>query len=376
MNSILDEIMNIRFEKPLLLDYSNSNRYRVVVGEEDGSKTSYCFGVPIYNRTTRKMSDLKFRNAGGRITYQGSDADIVLGDDISMTNPNGICRISLSSKPILKSENTVAYDNVEIVPTLNGLAFKVPCNHGENHTFVLETECEHIEERLNNKSFSVMREKFIPFVTVSCIATLDSMGNVIAPCEIECKKFDGHRYTLSIKTNTPFGKYVLYEINLYEQKLFQDTTVESVNPNDNNAFGGTAFIGNTLSYGEQWLYSRPNFSLLGELSNTRINSVKMHMPRFNRSRVVLSASGVAYRFCSFGSNWQNKVSASSEIGDAALSDKYHSIDLTKIVTNQDSGLLVQTGGIIFKSKRKNSGFTAVSTGDNFYSPQIIEINHF
>ena len=41
MNSILNEISKLRKGTPLVIDYKNSNRYRVVAVEPDGSKTAY-----------------------------------------------------------------------------------------------------------------------------------------------------------------------------------------------------------------------------------------------------------------------------------------------------------------------------------------------
>ena len=78
---------------------------------------------------------------------------------------------------------------------------------------------------------------------------------------------------------------MLFEANLYESKQIQDTTVESANPEVNNAFGGTAFIGNTTEFGEQWLYSRPDYSKFSELTDRQIIKAVLHMPKLNRSNV-------------------------------------------------------------------------------------------
>ena len=43
MHSVLSEITKFRQGKPIVIDYRNSNRYRLVVSEGNGSKTAYYF---------------------------------------------------------------------------------------------------------------------------------------------------------------------------------------------------------------------------------------------------------------------------------------------------------------------------------------------
>lgn len=58
MNSILGEISTLRKGAPLVIDYKNSNRYRLVAIEPNGTKTAYYFSSPIYNSRTRKSVDI------------------------------------------------------------------------------------------------------------------------------------------------------------------------------------------------------------------------------------------------------------------------------------------------------------------------------
>lgn len=60
MTSIFEEILKLRNGTPLVIDDKNSNRYRIVTVEPNGSKTAYYFSTPIYNHRTRKALDLKF----------------------------------------------------------------------------------------------------------------------------------------------------------------------------------------------------------------------------------------------------------------------------------------------------------------------------
>ena len=58
MNSILGEINILRKGAPLVIDHKNSNRYRLVAIEPNGTKTAYYFSSPIYNSRTRKSVDI------------------------------------------------------------------------------------------------------------------------------------------------------------------------------------------------------------------------------------------------------------------------------------------------------------------------------
>ena len=60
MISVFDEIAMLRKDAPIEIDQRNHNRYRVVLDEQDGSKTAYYFSTPIYNNRTGKLVDMRF----------------------------------------------------------------------------------------------------------------------------------------------------------------------------------------------------------------------------------------------------------------------------------------------------------------------------
>lgn len=84
MNSVLSEIVRLRKGGPFMIDYENSNRYRLIGVENNGTRTAYCFGVPVYNSQTRKMVDLRFRRIREKHVFytDGSSARITLAQDI------------------------------------------------------------------------------------------------------------------------------------------------------------------------------------------------------------------------------------------------------------------------------------------------------
>lgn len=373
MVSVLKEIEKLRQGKPYTLDRSNSNRYRVVAVEDDGTKTAYCFSSPVYNKAG-KLIDLRFDRYHTHIGFVGSDSSVHLGETAVFENEAGQCSLSLPGAITSATESSVFCGESEIAPTVNGLVFKVRCDPDAVYKTTLTAGSDFVSIRANNKSFSLMTGQFKPFTTVSCIGTLDGSGALIAPCELQYQTTDSKEYSLSIRPVGGVGKYILFEVNLHEPKMFLDTTVESRHPRDNNAFGGTAFIGNTAAYGEQWLYSRPELSLIFEFFDATIDRIVMHIPRLSNSKTALAVYSISNRFCGFGSNWENKITAAEELCDTAVAGGYHSIDVTALLSEKNTGRFKLTEGLILKPKKNDNGFAAVSTGDSCYAPQILEVN--
>ena len=374
MNSILGEISILRKGAPLIIDYKNSNRYRLVAIEPNGTKTAYYFSSPIYNSRTRQGVDMKFHSNGGIACTTGSNANITIGNSVRMENSEGFCVISLSEQISRISENEIVYTNTRLYPTTNGVAICSFCNEGKGYTFSVEISKPFLEVRASDKYFALMSERFRPFVSFSCIGTSDTNGNIIAPAKISYQKITDRKYTVSVIPCSALGKSVLIEANLYEPKLFQDTTVESKNAKVNNAFGSIGFIGSTNEFGEQWLYSRPDFTKMSELNDKKILRAVLHLPKLNAGAVELTSSKVAARFCSFGSTWDNKIAEASAFNESQITDHYIDLNLMPVLADKQ-GRLQRGEGFILKAKKKNSGFSVVATGDNYFFPQILEINY-
>ena len=374
MNSILGEISKLRKGAPLVIDYKNSNRYRIVASESNGTKTAYYFTSPIYHFRTRKAVDLTF-HAKGEVAYAtGSNANITLSGNIRMENSEGSCVISLPDRISHISEKEVLCKNKRMYPTTNGVAIHSPCASENTDTFTIEISKPFLEVRANDQYFALMSERFRPFVSISCIGTMDTNRNVISPARISYQKISDRKYAISVAPCSPLGKSVLIEANLYEPKLFQDTTVESKNAMANNAFGGVGFIGTTKEFGEQWLYSRPDFTKMQELNDKKILRAIIHLPKLNTGAVEFTASKAAARFCSFGSTWENKTGEASSFADSQITDHYIDIHLTSVLSDKQ-GRLSRGEGFILKAKKKDSGFSVIATGDNYYAPPILEINY-
>ncbi len=375
MQSVMNEITKLRKGTPMVIDYRNSNRYRLVVSENNGTKTAYYFTTPIYNRKSRKMIDLQFKSNGGAIFATGSNANITVSDKIRMENAEGSCVMELPQRSVMMTGKELHCGADSIFPTANGVAYKVNAKVMSQFSFTIELGQPFLNVRANDRCFALMKERFRPFVVFSAIGTMDATGNIIAPVRIEYQKLTDKKYRLTVSSTSPMGASVLFEANLYENKLFQDTTVESKNSSVNNAFGSIGFIGNTALYGEQWLYSRPDYSRMPEIMDKRVEKAVLHMPKFNHSTVEFSAFKVAARFCSFGSTWDNKIAGDAPISDSTSLSGYQSIDITSLLVDKRTRTIQRSEGLILKSKIKGSGFSVIATGDSYYAPQILEVNY-
>ena len=372
MTSILEEIIKIRKNSPLSVDRRNSNRYRIVSNEENGTKTAYYFSTPIYNDRTDKILDMKYHIKDEALYSIGSNSNITITNHIRLENQDGYCVITLPSKPTLLSDHELSCGNERFYPTTNGIAIKSMCYDNTPFTLTFEISNPFLDIRSNNKYFALMSKKFQPFFVISCIGSEDANGNIIAPVKLSYQKITDRKFSISFDTCTSLAKSFLFEANLYEPKLFQDTTVESANPKTNNAFGSVSFIGTTKDFGEQWLYSRPDFHKMPELNDKKIIRAILHLPKLNARAVELSSSGVVARFCSFGSTWDNKISESMLFANSENTDNYIDIDITPILSDKH-GRLLDSQGFILKPKHKGSVFSVVSTGDSYLYPEILEI---
>ncbi len=374
MKSVLEEINTIRKGVPMTIDPENSNRYRLVTIENNGSKTAYYFSAPIYNQSTRKLVDLQFKSNREELYALGSNATITISNNIRLENAEGACTISLSNNVSPVSINELSSGSISIHPTTNGVAIKADVAASGKYSFTLEVDQPFLPIRANDRCFSLMLEQFRPLIVISCIGSMDSSGNIIGPSSIQYQKLTDTQFCITIIPSDTSSKYILLEANMYENKLFQDTTVESKNPETNNAFGGTCFIGNTSQYGEQWLYSRPDYTRMSEIMDKRAEKAVLYIPKLSHSTNEFKAFKVSARFCSFGSRWNNKIPGEVPVSASNTLIGYQSIDLSTLILDRRINAITYTEGFILKPTAKNNSFSVLATGDSYYTPQILAIN--
>lgn len=371
METILERISYLRRGKTLVVDRNNSNRYRIVVQEPGTSKTAYYFSTPIYNHGTGKLIDLCFGCDGSQTVLTGSNAQIRIGESVWMRNERGACEIKLHLSPGVIDGNKLSCGNAVVFPTTNGVALRAEVDGPL--PVEIEVENPFFGVRGNDRYFALMDGEFRPFIVLSCIGVVNSVNRVIASTKITYERVSGQFYRVTIIPSE--AGLVLFEVNLYEQKLIQDTTVESANPSVNNAFGSAAFVGNTDDFGEQWLYARLDQSKMPELMGKEINRAILHMPLLSKEAAPCMAQSVSFRFCSVGSTWDNKVSPSGWRADIAANSTFLSLDISTLIANPRTGLLTPSDGFVIKGKPGAVGATVISTADSYFAPQILEVNY-
>lgn len=374
MIDIFSEIDKVCLNNPIELKPNIFNRYMMIGKNSDNTKSAYCFSVPICNIHTNQICDLKFHhNKSGSFCY-GTSSTVSVTDVIWLKNEYGSCQLSLQGKIVMKTDKTICLFTddgcVEIRPTLNGLCFKVPYSFKREIMVNMVVDSLHNSAKYNDKYFAIMRGEFVPLVTVSCVGVLDGEGNVIAPCKMSCQVANEKEYTLKFKSESQLGEYIAYEVNMYEEKLFQDTTVESQNPEINNAFGGVAFIGRTDVFGEQMLYSRVDFLKILTLQNKSIIDAVLHIPKLNDGILRLNAHHIATRFCSFGTNWENKIPVAQQFSESAVFNGYYHLNITELVKSIKNK---KNENFVIQANKENDKPVVISTGDSFFHPQILEI---
>ena len=375
MTSVFNELKKLRKDSLISILEAFPNRYTVLCQEPDKTKTAYCFSVPIRNIKTNNIVNLCFSHNNHTSKFIGSEATVTINDKASLFNQHGKCDIVFQNNTSKKTKNMVRLSNaehyVEFYPTLNGMLLIMESDCGEHPpqlTLRLDRAFQSI--RKNDKCFSVMREKFVPFVTVSCIGVIDTGGEVIAPCRVDHQKLSELEHLLTFGTTQKTKDRIAIEINLQETKLLQDTTVESRHPKLNNAFGGISFLGESKEFGEQWLYSRLQMLNISQFQNRKILKTVLHVPKLGRYTAPLTLHGLRARFCSFGSNWNNKIAIAAPISQSFFSNGYYHFNMTDILGN----FTQESENFIIKANQTNKP-TIIPTGDSFYAPQILEVHY-
>ena len=378
MTSINEEIKKMKNVRSSV-DALYYDSHTVITGEKDCTTTAYCFSVPVSNKN-RPIS-LCFSNQKGDSVFYGTSSKIIINDKILIQDLYGNIEMHAPWKIFMRMKDKIhmhfddksELDSSVIIPTFNGLAMKIPISKIGKFGFNIRLDLTPTIKS-NGKYLSFRYIKNNSRLTISCIGTFDSDNKLIAPCEIRCKPVDEKNYKVSILPMDKDGKYVFFEMNIQEPKLFLDTTVESKNPRKGNTFGSVAFIGNSKFYGETWLYTKLNFNELKKLEGKRIEQAIMYIPNLSQRKLLLSASPVSAYFCSINSTWENKIAILDSDTELNVNSSYYKFDITEYVKQSSLGLMYANGFAI-KAKSRVNGFVAISTGDSYYAPQILEIKY-
>lgn len=371
MESVLSEINKIRGGKPCDFDFKNGNVYRLVSKEPDGSKTAYYFSSPIYNSATRELLKLHFDTNKSCATFKGINAIVSTNEKVALKNKDGAIELTFSEPIIIFSKSHVGNSDIEIKPTLNGIVCKADIRKNGKITFVVDNKEPFMRTIVNGKYFALMKEKFKPLANISCIGTLKD-EQICAPAGLCMKKLSDKSYEVTILPCVSPADYVMFEVNMHCDKLYQDTTVEDKNPDTNNVFGTVAFIGQTEQYGEQELYTRLDITKARELLGYNVKTAALYIPTLNEAQADLIMHQASTRFCSFGSTWNSKKPMESNILTSTQHGGYYRFDLPPNIFK--TKLSIQSEGLVLRAVPQNGMFSAVATGDSCFAPQILEIN--
>lgn len=372
---MLETILHFRNSSKLDIDEENENRFCVTVNEKDGSKTGYYFSTPIYNKFSNNIVDNEFTSVENGFIAVGSNSIIKIFDSIQLEGNDGFAKILLDKKVTSSTPTELSLENDRIFLTTNGILYVAELSNKSDFSFDIIVDNPFLSMRSNNQCLVLLKDGFIPFLSISCLGASDTYKYITEPAVIKYQKITDIKYNITISPYNNHSKYLFFEVNSYEHKAVQDTTVESATPQKNNAFGGVAFVGNSKIFGEQWLYSKIDFYTLREISNKKIKKAIWHIPKYNNNFTEIDVFELKSRFCSFGSNWENKNEDSTFLGSAVDNGNYIDIDITKVLINAQDKESMLSEGIILKPGRKQNEYTIISTGDNYFRPQLIEVNY-
>ena len=278
--------------------------------------------------------------------------------------------------------------SIRVEPTLNGIAVEASMQGGEPFTFEMRTTEAFERIKSNSKYIAFMREQFAPFFVISTLyarengsgkkrglsinlATAYFVPKPFTPFQLE--RVSDRTYLVHVEASTRKAHTLLFEINLYEGKFFQDTTVESRSPSRNNCYGSVAFLGQTLMLGEQWLYTKTSRKKVFDIERMPIRYVRMYIPIFEKGKNPLTAFLPRARFCSFGSNWKNKIACGDQLTVSESIDGYYRLDLTALLTDPKTHCLRRSEGVVLRNMPGHEDCSVIATGDCCYAPQILEV---
>lgn len=363
----------MNFSRKLLCDISTKskimNRYGLI-SKSDNNMKAYFFSVPILSQTTKKIVNSKIEKRDGVYYYNGSNCEVkIYNDRIMLCKGKEIIFLHFNAqKNIVLSEDGsyLKAEDIIFFPTFNGIIIK---QRGNKAKIKMESTTQK-DVKNNSKNFAFMQSKFEPVVTFNAMFAENRYRDTFYNIMLHSNKITDNLYELELIASNENAFQLTYDINMYEPKLIQDTTVESKNPCENNAYGNISFLGKSSCLGIQFLYSRVDMEKMDLPTNIQILNVKIHIPYYTINGNDFRISVPVKRFCSFGSNWNNKIPYSNDVLLGIRNNGYITFDISKYVISK-TGKWNPNEGFVIKSQGEH--FSIIGTGDNYYTPQIIEI---
>lgn len=367
----LQTIAYLSNRSTLDVDTNQSNRYCILLNQDHG-KIAYYFSTPIYNCHTNSLVKKMFRDVDKKFSFIGSCATIwVDNSHIEITNLKSKMIISFPKNYKFILENGSLHSTqLDIFPTWNGIM--IFGNTSEIH-YQIQTKFHYSKIRKSKNCIAFMESQFKPAFVISALYSQMS-DNVCYPANIIMEERESSLYDLKLHQSHSLGERTALEINCYEPKLFQDTPVSGKVQGENNAFGASAFIGESELFGTQWLYSRPDFGKIPLLRSKIISDISLYIPKYVSKNIPIGIFKIANRFCSFGSTWKNKVQRSDFVTPCMENEKYYIANLNDFLL-QNNQIMESPGFVITPLQKKQNEFASIATGDNYTTPQILCVKY-
>ena len=372
--NILQEIVrlnsNVEESKQVLL-----NPF-CIIGDKGKEIVANYFSCPICTEKDAKLLTLKYKQMGTRFCGGGSNAEIVYEQGfLSLQNQFCNVKINLQGSDVFAREVKTDFFGMErecitnekycIYLSLNGVAVQTK---QEEIKFQFKGDFVVIDQ--NGQSVSFMANKFLPYLVISPLAERETDGKVKPLfCEIRA---EGEQYKVCF--NKENDSELLCSFDMYTGKSVFDTTVESKRPNMSNPFGAVAVLGESYECGRQWMYSRPNAELFSELRGMKVLKAELNLFCYTAPSEQISVYKMRDNWCSFGSTWSNRVLPAKLLSMAYKKENYLVADITEVVREiVERGFNDRVPGIAILSNSEKHGYEMLATGDNYYTPQIIQI---
>lgn len=370
-STALDEVLQLANDKPLSLSSKQSNRYGLQFVCENGGE-NYYFSTPVYRQDTNKLICLQFQRQGASFTFWGSNCAVIVSKKQMRFIRKSEELIVLFKTPIAWNidNGSLFSEQLSISPTYNGVMLEGDLNIMQ---FDIFTNIYYQEFRKSKNSVGLMENHFKPIFNFSALFAKDD-ENRLSPLLMSYFEQNKHEGKVAFFATDESCKKGVIEMNFYEPKLMQDTSVSEKRPTENNAFGAVAWMGQSSFYGSQWFYFRPEFHKVPEMKNKVIQKITLYLPCWSTSDLLMEMHDLQTRFCSFGSNWENKIGIGKCKCAASQEKGYLSIDVTNLYSY--SGKLTESiGTVLIANPTSQISFQILSMADCCARPPILCIKY-
>ena len=348
-----------------------SSRHKITFDEKHGF-CAYYFSVPIRDGENNIVSS-DFSSDGEKHCLRGTSGIITVDTAVTFEAADTRIHVTFSdAEEWYRAGRDIVCRDMKLSPTLNGVVLHKYIRRGGTTELYISAAHHTGDIRANSKYFALMKQRFVPQFSVSAIGVQSDNKFGALLLDDYTLEADG-KYKLTFYSPDTDGEMCI-EFNMHEQKLVQDTTVESAHPGENNAFGTTAFIGHSDTFGAQQFYLKFNYPALGDLAKTRITSVRLYMPVLGGSMPPVEALHMDNRFCSFGSTWNKRVKPSGRILPVTYQNGFCCVDLSNVMID-GAGLLRFSNGFHLRTCRDSVGYSVLATGDSHLFPPVLEVHY-